>query len=134
MGTDYIMRMVEEFARVLARVLFFKEMKQYVNAMDELNNLSKMMSGLELKQIKELGLDGVKHFFDLNNFSNVEKVFYTAKALKEEGWIYFEQGNIDEAMVSVAFALGMFEMIQEKGIKGIPGLDEEINVIRRRLS
>ena len=52
MGTDYIMRMVEEFARVLARVLFFKEMKQYVNAMDELNNLSKMMSGLELKQIK----------------------------------------------------------------------------------
>ena len=131
--TDYIMRIVEEFARVLARVLLFKEMKQYVNASDELNKLSKMITGFDLEQLKALGKEGIKSFFDLNNYSNLEKVFYSAKALKEEAIINFEQGRVDEGMECLAIALGIFEVIQEKG-KDIPGLAEEISFIKRNIN
>lgn len=135
MSTDYVMRMVEEFVRVLSRVLFFREMKQYTNAMDELDKLSKMMTGFSLEQFESLGLEGIKDFFSaaggLNNFSNVEKLFYSAKIVKEEAIIYFEQGKVDEGMVSLALALGMFEMIEGKDI---PGLAEEISFIRRNLN
>lgn len=134
MPTDYIMRMVEEFVRVMARVLFFKEMKQYVNAMDELDKLSKMMTGFDLEQIKALGINGVKNFFELSNYSNVEKVFYSAKALKEEAAICFEQGNVNEGMKSMAMALGLFEMIKNSGMKDYPGLEEEINFIKRKIN
>jgi hypothetical protein len=134
MPTYYLMRMVDEFVRVMARVLFFREMKQYVNAIDELDNLSKMMTGFDLGQIKELGIDGVKSFFELSNFSNVEKVFYSAKALKEEAAICFEQGNVDEGMKSMAMALGLFEMIKNSGLKDYPGLEEEISIIKRRVN
>jgi hypothetical protein len=128
------MRMVDEFVKVMARVLFFREMKQYVSAMDELDNLSKMMTGFDMNQIKELGIDGVKSFFELSNFSNVEKIFYSAKALKEEAAICFEQGNVDEGMKSMAMALGLFEMIKNSGLKDYPGLEEEISILRQRIN
>jgi len=134
MPTDYIMRMVDEFVRVMARVLFFREMKQYVNAMYELDNLSKMMTGFDLEQIKALGTGGVKSFFVLSNYANIEKVFYSAKALKEEAAICFEQGNTDEGMRSMAMALGLFELIKNSGMGDYPGLEEEINILKRRIN
>ena len=134
MPTDYIMRMVEEFVRVMARVLFYREMKQYVNAVDELDNLSKMMTGFDLEQIKVLGVDGVKSFFELSNYSNVEKIFYSAKALKEEANICFEQGKVDDGMQCMALALGLFELIENAGMKDYPGLEEEISFIKRKIN
>ncbi|MFI5145142.1 MAG: hypothetical protein ACHQJ4_06050 [Ignavibacteria bacterium] len=92
MPTDYLMRMVDEFVKVMARVLFFREMKQYLNAIDELNNLSKMMTGFDLGQIKELGIDGVKSFFELSNYTNVEKVFIQPKRLKKKRQYVLNRG------------------------------------------
>ncbi len=118
----------------MARVLFFKEMKQYVNAMDELNCLSKMMTGFDLEQLKVLGVEGVKNFFELSNYSNIEKVFYSAKAMKEEAIINFEQGKVNEGMESLALSLGMFELIKDEGMKEYPGLEEEISFIKRKIN
>ncbi len=133
-GSEYEIWMVEEFTKAMSRVLFFREMKQYVNAMDELQNFSKLISGFDLEEIKAFGIEGVKNLFEFNSYLNIEKVFYSAKALKEEAFVLFEQAKIDEGMKSIAFALGLFELIKSKGIKNIPGLDEEIGLIRNRLN
>jgi hypothetical protein len=134
MQRDFEMRFVEDFARALARIMFFKEMRQYGNAMDELEKLSTTMTGFNLEHIKALGIEGIKNFFNLNDYLNIEKVFYTAKTLKEEAIIYFEQGRIDEGMESIALALGFFELIKEKGAKNIPGFNSELRTIRNLIN
>jgi hypothetical protein len=134
MTTDYIMRMIEEFGRGLARVLHLKDINQYENAMDELNNLTRKMVGFDLNQMKMFGLDGIKNFFDMNNYSSVEKVFYSAKALKEEALIFFDQGKLDEGKESAELSLGMFELLKDNGIKDVESLDEEINLIRNKIN
>ena len=132
---DSSMRMVEDFVRTIAKVLFFREMKQYVNAMSELENLNRSITGFELSQIKELGIDGLKNYFDMNNYSDIEKIFYSARTIKEEAIINFERGKSDDGFQSLAFALGMFELVKKHDSKKeIAGLDDEINMIRSRLN
>ena len=96
MPTDYIMRQIEEFFRGLYHIHHLKHINQYENALDELNNLVLKMVGYDLNQIKMLGIDGIKNFFDPNNYSTVEKIFYSAKALKEESSILLKIDRIDE--------------------------------------
>jgi hypothetical protein len=132
---DGSMRMIEDFVRVISKVMFFREMKQYVNAMGELENLNRSLTGFDLAQIKELGIEGLKNYFDLNNYSDIEKIFYSAKTIKEEAVINFERGKTDDGFQSVAFALGMFELIKKHDSKKeIHGLDEEISLIRSRIN
>jgi len=69
------MRMIEEFSKVIAKVLFFREMKQFKNAHTELDNVSKSITGFSSNQLKALGPDGVKSVFDNLNIPNIEKVY-----------------------------------------------------------
>jgi len=132
---DSSIRMVEDFVRVIARVLFFREMKQFVNAMSELDNLNKSITGFNLSQIKALGIDGLTNYFDMNNYSDIEKIYYSAKTMKEEAIVNFERGKSDDGFQSLAFALGMFELVKKHDSKKeIAGLDEEINIIRSRIN
>src|SRR5258706_15448968 len=80
---DYIMRMIADFMRVISRVLFLKETKQYYDAVTELDNLNKMISGFSLEQIKNLGVEGFKYVYDLDKKADVEKIFCAARILKE---------------------------------------------------
>lgn len=111
---DYIMKMIAEFMRVISRVLFLKDTKQYYDAVTELDNLNKMISGFSLEQIKNLGVEGFKYVYDLDKKADIEKVFCAARILKEEGLILDEQGKKEEAAKSIELSQQLFELIKDK--------------------
>jgi len=111
---DYIMRMIAQFMKVMTRVLFLKDTKQYYDAVAELDNLNKMISGFSLEQMKALGLEGFKYVYDLEKKPDVEKIFCAAKILKEEGLILADQGKDTEGAKSAELSKQLFELIKDK--------------------
>ncbi len=109
---DYIMRMIADFMRVITRVLFLKETKQYYDAIAELDNLNRMISGFSLDQVKTLGIEGFKYVYNLDKESDVEKIFCAARILKEEGLILNEQGKNEEGTKSIELSNQLFQLIK----------------------
>lgn len=128
------MRMIEEFSKVIAKVLFFREMKQFKNAHTELDNVSKSITGFSSNQLKALGPDGVKSVFDNLNIPNIEKVYYSAKLIMEEGFLYELEGRIDEGLESYAFAMVLFEYLKERGFSNDPDIDADIKFIKNKIN
>ncbi|HJY63694.1 MAG TPA: DUF6483 family protein [Ignavibacteria bacterium] len=131
---DYLMRMTEEFTRVIAKVLFFRDTKQYYSAHLELDNVSKNVTGFSSNQLKALGPDGVTSVFDNSNFTNIEKVYYSAKIIMEEGFLFELEGKIDEGLDSYAIALVLFEYLKERGFTNDPDIDAEIKFIKKKIN
>jgi len=131
---DYLMRMTEEFTRVIAKVLFFRDTKQYYSAHLELDNVSKNVTGFSSNQLKALGPEGVTSVFDNSNFTNIEKVYYSAKIIMEEGFLFELEGKIDEGLDSYAIALVLFEYLKERGITNDPDIDAEIKFIKKKIN
>lgn len=134
MPTDYIMRMIEEFGRGLARVLHLKDINQYENALDELNNLTKKMVGFDLKQIKMFGIDGIKSMFDLTNSTNVKKIYYCIKLLKESALIYFEQNMMDEGKRDGLLAIELYDLIKDKELENYIDIEKDLDLIKDKIN
>jgi hypothetical protein len=131
---DYVMRMIEQFTRVISKVLFFRDTRQYNNAHVELDNVSKNVTGFSSTQLKALGPDGVRSVFDNSNFSNIEKVFYSAKIIMEEGFLFELEGKIDEGLDSYAFALVLFEYLKQRGFTSDPDIEADIKFIKSKIN
>jgi hypothetical protein len=131
---DYVMRMIEQFARVISKVLFFRETRQYDNAHVELDNVSKNVTGFSSGQLKALGPDGVKSIFDNTSIPNIEKVYYSAKLVMEEGFLFELEGKIDQGLESYAFALVLFEYLKERGFQSDPDIDADIKFIKSKIN
>lgn len=134
MERDYVMRMIEEFARVIAKVFFLRDTKQYQNAHAELDNVSRMITGFSSQQLKELGPDGVKNIFDYSNISNIEKVYYSARIVMEEAFLYELEGKIDESLESYAFALVLFEYLKERGFSSDQEMEDDLKFIKNKIN
>jgi len=131
---DYIMRMIEEFTRVISKVLFLRDTKQYINAHTELDNVSRNVTGFSSTQLKALGPEGVTSVFDITNISNIEKVYYAARIIMEEGFLFELEGKINEALDSYAFALVLFEYLKERGFTNDPDIDTDIKFIKNKIN
>jgi hypothetical protein len=51
---DYIMRMIQMLVQALIRIFSFKEKKDYPQALNEIQNASKTLIGVELDVIRRL--------------------------------------------------------------------------------
>ena len=110
---DYIMKMIEDFVRTLAKVVMMKEMKNYVNAKDELNNLSTLISGFGIAHLKSLGAEGIAYVLGMNKESETEKIYCSARILKEDGMILEEEGNAEESLKSYELSKELFELASQ---------------------
>ena len=133
MSTDYIMRMIEEFFRILRNILMKRENGQYEMAREGLSNLSKMITGLGIDQLKSLGEDGVKYFFNLSKPEDIEKVFCAGKMFKEDALINEVEGKFDDMIRSYEFSLSMFEIIKDKNSEEKEEIQNEIINIKNIL-
>lgn len=108
------MRMIEEFVRVIAKIVLLKETKNYVDAKAELDNLSLLISGLGIKHLKSLGSEGIAQVFSLHKESEIEKIYCSARILKEEGLIFVAEGKTEESLMSLELSKDLFELISVK--------------------
>lgn len=110
---DYIMRMIEDFIKAMAKIIFKREMKNYTDAGIELNNLSVLVTGFGLDNLRALGATGIKYVFSQNKESEAEKIYCAARILKEEGLIFKSQGKDEDSLKSLEISKELFKMASE---------------------
>ncbi len=110
---DYVMRMIEEFVRVLAKIVLLKESRNYTDAKTELDGLSRLVTGFGLEHLRSLGPEGMNYVFAMNRESHAEKLFCSAKMLKEEGMILEAQNRIDDSRECLYISKELFRMVSE---------------------
>ena len=89
-------------------------MKNYDLAKDELNNLSMLVSGLGIEYLKSLGKDGIIYVFSKNSDTETEKIYCSARILKEDGLINEAEGNTEESLKSFRLSAELFELVSSK--------------------
>ncbi|MCC7158036.1 MAG: hypothetical protein IT281_00695 [Ignavibacteria bacterium] len=110
---DYVLRMIEEFARVIAKIVLLKQSESFTDAKTELDSLTLNITGLGLGHIKSLGAEGVKYVFSRNKETEAEKIYCIARIMKEDAMILNAQGNIKDSLNSYEIAKELFKIASE---------------------
>ena len=103
-----------------------REMKSYTDARVELDGLSKLVTGFGIEHLRSLGAAGIKYVFSQNKESEAEKIYCSARILKEEGLILRSQGKTEDSLKSLETAKELFKMASEMDI---PEKDEALKEI-----
>jgi hypothetical protein len=125
--------MIEEFFRILRNLIRKREQADYEMAREGLDNLSKMITGLELKQLKTLGTEGITYFINPEKPDFAEKIFCIARMFKEDALINEAEGKPEASKESYENALEFFEMIKDKNIEEADEVKQEIELISEKL-
>ncbi|KXK53726.1 MAG: hypothetical protein UZ05_CHB002001033 [Chlorobi bacterium OLB5] len=113
---DYIMRMIEDFIKAMAKIILMREMKSYTDARTELDGLSRLVTGFGVEHLRSLGAAGIKYVFSQNKESEAEKIYCSAKLLKEEGLILRSQGNTEESLKCLEISKDLFKSVSDMDI------------------
>jgi hypothetical protein len=83
---DYIMRLIEQLVKVLAKILFNKRTGNYNAALESIDNALNTLVGLDHKLIDELGANDIKSLLDYANEKPIVniKCIVAAKLIKEK--------------------------------------------------
>jgi len=115
--------MIEDFIKAMAKIVLMREMKSYTDARVELDGLSKLVTGFGIEHLRSLGAAGIKYVFIQNKESEAEKIYCSARILKEEGLILRSQGKTEDSLKSLETAKELFKMASEMDI---PEKDEAL--------
>ena len=133
MNKDYIMRMIEDFARIIARVVFLRADKNYYDAATELDGLSRLVTGFGLDHLRSLGPEGIAYVFGKDAESEGEKLYCSARIMKEDGLIFEAEGKTGESLQSFKLSKELFELATGKDIEEKDDALKEISELNLRL-
>ena len=102
--------MIEEFVRGMAKIVLLKESKKIIDAGKELDALSRQVTGFGTEHLISLGAAGIKYVFSQNKESEAEKIYCSARIIKEEGLIYEAEGKTEESLKRFLVAKELFKM------------------------
>jgi len=105
---DYILRIVEEFGRALAQVVYHRQIKDYAAAHSLIDEQCKQALGMGLGFIHSLPEETVLSMLTSFGTLNTEKCWLLATLLKAEGEIYEEEGKDDESYYCYLKSLNLF--------------------------
>jgi len=81
---DYILRMIEQFVKVLAKILFNKEAKNYSTALDEIQQSYHGIFGIDKELISISSAEEIVSLLKLQGKSEPKVFIMLAEFLKEE--------------------------------------------------
>ena len=129
---DYIMKMVEDFVKVIAAVIMKRELKKYVDARYELDNLSKLVSGLGIEHLRALGSEGIAYVFGMKKESFTEKVYCSARILKEDALILNAERKTEDSLKSLKIAEELFEMVSDREFDAKDILIQDAEILKQK--
>jgi len=123
---DYILRMSNLLGQGLARILFFREMKEYEKALTETDNCARTVLGLNIDLIERMPVAGLVDLLGSDPALLHSKLYVAGSLLKEKGEILEFQEIEDEGMSLYMKSLSLFmqgmpanEDLEEKGIRAV---------------
>ncbi|MCX6144585.1 MAG: DUF6483 family protein [Ignavibacteriales bacterium] len=105
---DYFMRMIHQLAQVIGKVLKLNEVKQYTEALEEIQLSSKLLLGMDLRLLTSLSDTEFIRFFSLGERFDVEKCIVTAKLLRLTGEVRERQADEHGKYSSYTTSLSLF--------------------------
>lgn len=100
--------MIEQLNKVLAKILFNKELKQYENALAEIQTAGEIFLGFRWTMIEQLSDVDIISLLKIGGELNVGKTIVTASLLKEEAEILGLIGKEDESWRTNLKAFSLF--------------------------
>jgi hypothetical protein len=131
---DYIMRVILEFFRVLAGIIMKRESKSFADAVFDLETLSRQVTSFGIGQLKDLGKEGIVYVFEKDKKTEVEKIYYTAILLREDGNILEAQGYAEDSLKSFSLSKELFELISASDSPEKNSALKEIEELNKKLS
>ena len=107
---DYLMRMIETLTKVLAKLIFLKDAKNYPEALKELDLVTKKLLGIDRTFINNLSNDQLFNIIDPDKKLIAPKSYLLGVVLMEEAEIYKLQGNTDTSVKLYLRSLNLFLM------------------------
>jgi hypothetical protein len=107
---DYIMRMIEQLARVVAKVLLLRESNQHLEAVDEIRKAGKLLLGLNAEAMDKLSDRELIMLWTVGGELDAGKCSLAAGLFKTEGEIFKQQGDSERA--SSAFRKGLSLVVE----------------------
>jgi hypothetical protein len=104
---DYFMRMIHQLAQVIGKVLKLNEVKQYTEALEEVQRSSKQLLGMDLRLLTSLSDVEFIRFFSLGERFDVEKCVVTAKLLQLTGEVRERQADEPGKLHSYSTSLSL---------------------------
>ncbi len=114
---DYLMRLIAEFTRFLAKLLKLKQAKDYQGALESIETLLWDQHGLSSKLILSTSTDYLISILKLGGTFDVNKCILLALLLKEEASIYELQEAFEESTPRYEKALDLLLEASLSGIK-----------------
>jgi len=90
---DYILRMVEEFAKFLAAIMGLKDEGKYEEALKKIDSVYTGLLNIEPVTVKAISTDEVLDFLKTEKKFTNQYLNMVAELLYEEGMIYAEMGD-----------------------------------------
>ena len=104
---DYILRMIEQLSRFLAKALLMKEGKEYLEAVTEVKKAGKMFLGLSPEAMDALSDKDLIQLWRVAQDLDAEKCALAAQIFKAEGEVYEDQGDNEKAVTSYLKSLSL---------------------------
>jgi tetratricopeptide (TPR) repeat protein len=108
MEKDYILRLIQQFSRVLLQILHLREIKDYEGALTYIDDVFKQTLGFGsdlINSVPDKTLLAMLTSFDI---LDSEKCLLVAHLLKAEGDIYVDQGDFDTSYYRYLKSLHLF--------------------------
>lgn len=107
---DYILRMIEQFVKVLAKILFNKEAKNYSTALDEIRQSYHSVFGIDKELISISSAEEIVTLLKLQGRAEPKVFIMLAEFLKEEADLHKELKDISPGEVDKIYckALSLF--------------------------
>ena len=107
---DYIMRMIEQLGRVVAKVLLLRESNQHLEAVDEIRKAGKLLLGLNAEAMDKLSDRELIMLWTVGGELDAGKCSLAAGLFKTEGEILEHRG--DTAKASASFVKGLSLIVE----------------------
>jgi len=129
---DYIMRMIAQLTQFLIKIFFYKNKKDYPQAIEEINRAGRQILGVDRIFLHSLPPQQLVEFFGKDKAIDLPKCYVAGMMMKEEADILALQHHDEEATrlrltalyllveIALEYHLSEFENLQ-------PSLDEIIN-------
>jgi hypothetical protein len=105
---DYLMRLIEQFAEALSKLLKLKESENYDKALSLIGQTYKELLGFDSLFINSFGTEDLISIISTDEVPDVNKCIIIATLLKEEGEIYEAQNQLDISRMRYLKSLDFF--------------------------
>lgn len=115
---DYLLRMFEEMSRVLAQIVYHKEIKDYYASHELIDEQCKQVLGMGSGFLRSLSDETLLAMLTTLGELNVEKCWLLALLLKAEGDLFVEEHDESNSYYSYLKACNLFLEVLHTGNPG----------------